>query len=77
MINRILKKVTNTSNEKMFSYPVCSILFGLSLIPLNVSQIRFIENTVYKFMIIGLIFIVCILLLIFANIKLKLKKGKT
>lgn len=61
----------------MLSYPVCAILFGLALIPLNVSQIRFIENTVYKFMIIGLIFIVCILLLIFANIKFKLKKGKT
>lgn len=61
----------------MLSYPVCSILFGLSLIPLNVSQIRYIENTLYKFMIIGLILVACVFILIFANIKLKLKKGKT
>lgn len=77
MINRILKKITNISNEKMLSYPICSILFGLALIPLNVAQIRFIENTIYKFMIIGIIFIACIILLLLANIKFKLKKGKT
>lgn len=70
------KKVSHVVNEKMFSYPICCILFGMSLIPLNVSQIKFIEDTLYKFTIIGFVFIFCLVVLFLANIKFKLKKGK-
>ncbi len=69
LINRIIKKITNISNEKMLSFSTCSILFGLALIPLNMSHIHFIEDTVYRFMVIGFIFGIGILLLIWANIK--------
>ena len=74
-INRILKKITNISNEKMFSYPICSILFAMSLIPLNVSNIKFIEDTLYKIMIIGLVFGISFFIMILANVKYKIKKG--
>ena len=76
MINRILQKITNIQNQKMLSFSVISIFFGLCLIPFNVELSRFIENTVYRYMIIGLIFIVCFIILIGANIKFKFKKGR-
>lgn len=74
LINRIAKKITNISNEKMLSFSTCSILFGLALIPLNMSHIHFIEDTIYRFMVIGFIFGIGILLLIWANIKYRKEK---
>lgn len=75
LINRITKKIINISNEKMLSFSTCSILFGLSLIPLDVSQIHFIENIVYKFVIIGFMFGIGIIILILANIKFRKVKA--
>jgi spore germination protein (amino acid permease) len=75
LINRIIKKLTNISNEKMISYSTCSILFGLSLIPLNIAQVTFIENIIYRYVILGFIFGIGLILLIFASIKNKIKKG--
>ncbi len=69
LINRIIKKITNISNEKMLSYPICSILFGLTLIPVNISQIHFIENTLYKYLILAFMFGVGIIILVLANLK--------
>lgn len=71
LINRIIKKVTNASDEKMLSFSTCSILFGLSLIPLNISQIHFVENILYRFIIIGFMFGLGIIILILSNIKLR------
>ncbi len=69
IINKIVKKLTNISNEKMFSFTNCSILFGLTLIPFNVSDIHFIENIVYRYAILGFMFGLGIIILIIANIK--------
>ena len=68
-INRTIKKLFNISNEKMITFSSCSTLFGLSLIPLNVSQIHFIENTIYRYIVLAFIFIIGIVLLILANMK--------
>ena len=73
LINRIIKKIIPVTNEKMLSYSTCSILFGLSLIPINISHIHFIEDTLYRFLIIGFAFVLGIIILILANIK-KLKQ---
>ena len=67
LINRIIKK--NISNEKMLTFSTCSLLFGLALIPLYMSHIHFIEDTIYRYMVIGFIFGLGIILLIWANIK--------
>lgn len=72
IINRIIKKMTNISNEKMITFSTCSILFGLTLVPFNISQIHFIENVLYRYVILGFMFGLGIILLILAN----LKKGK-
>ncbi len=73
MINRIIKKIVPVSNEKMLSYSTCSLLFGLSLIPINISHIHFIEDTLYRYLIIGFAFVLGIIILVLANIK-KLKQ---
>lgn len=69
LINRIIKKIINISNEKMLTFSTCSLLFGFALIPLNMSHIHFIEDTIYRYMVIGFIFGLGIILLIWANIK--------
>ena len=68
-INRTVKKLINVSNEKMISFSTCSTLFGLSLIPLNVAQIQYIENTIYRYIVLVSIFVVGIGVLVMANIK--------
>ena len=69
LINRIIKKLTNISNEKMLTFPICSILIGLTLIPINVSQIHFIESTLYKYLVLGFMFGISLVILILANFK--------
>lgn len=69
MINRIIKKVVPVSNEKMLSYSTCGILFGIALIPVNISHIHFIEDTLYRYLIIGFTFVLGTIILILANLK--------
>lgn len=73
MINRIINKVIPVSNEKMLSYSTCNLLFGISLIPINISHIHFVEDTLYRYLIIGFAFVLGIIILVLAN----LKKAKT
>ncbi len=75
LINRVLKKLTNVSNEKMLTFSTTSIFFGLCLVPFNIAISRFMENVVYRYLIIGLIFIGCFMILLLANLKFKFKKG--
>lgn len=75
IINRIIKKVSNISNEKMLTFSTCSILFGLALIPFNIAQLNFIENTIYRYSILIFMFGIGTCLLILSNIKLLRKKG--
>ena len=69
LINRILKKILNISNSSMLSYSTCSILLGLTLIPINIAKIHFIESTVYKYVVLGFMFGISFIILILANIK--------
>lgn len=75
VINRIIKKVSNISNEKMLTFSTCSILFGLTLIPFNIAQLNFIENTIYRYVILIFMLGIGVGLLILSNIKLLRKKG--
>lgn len=75
IINRIIKKVSKISNEKMLTFSICSILFGLALIPFNIAQLNFIENTIYRYVILIFMLGIGIGLLILSNIKLLRKKG--
>lgn len=77
LVNRIFKKLFNVSNERMISFSICSILLGLSILPLNSTQIHFLEKTFYRYLILGIVFGLELLILIFANIKFKMKGKKT
>lgn len=74
-INRIIRKLTNIFDEKIITFSTCSILLGIGLLPLNIAQIKFLENNFYKYMIIIIGFIFTILISVLANVKFKFKKG--
>ncbi len=75
MINRVFKKLTNVTDEKLVSLSTTSIFFGLCLLPFNVAISRFMENNIYRYLIIGITFIGCFIILVLANLKFKFKKG--
>lgn len=74
MINRIIEKCIHLTDSKILTYSSISILFGLCLIPFNIAISRFIDNRIYRYLIIILIFLICFAIMILANIKVKFKK---
>lgn len=75
IINRIIKKISNISNEKMLTFSTCSILFGLTIIPFNIAQLNFVEDIIYRYVILIFMLGIGVVLLILSNIKLFQKKG--
>lgn len=75
MINRIFQKITNIQDQKIISFSIVSIFFGLCLLPFNTEICHFIENVIYRYLIIGLSFGLCFIILILGNLKFKFKKG--
>lgn len=75
MINRIIKKIFPVSNEKMLSYSTCGLLFAIALIPVNISHIHFIEDTLYRYLIIGFTFGLGLIILLLANFKKRKSKN--
>ena len=74
----IFKKITNIQYSKWVIGLIASICFGIALIPQDLKQISFLENNVYKYIILILVIGVGLGILIFANIKhliLQKKKG--
>lgn len=70
---KILKNLTNIQNSRFIAITFSIILFIAGLIPKNIYEIFFIENSLYKNFVILFIFIFNILILLFANFK-KLNK---
>ena len=75
-INLIFSKITNISDKSMFSYIVCMLLFGICLYPFNIALIKFLENIVLKYAIIGVTFIISPLILILGHLKFNIKSRK-
>lgn len=71
----IFKKITNTKDTKPLSFCFGGLLLAVALIPQNVSQIKFAESTIYKYCVIIITFIICISILILANIKKRRNKS--
>lgn len=69
LINNIFKELVNITNENMLIGSFGLITFGVSLIPKNLVQIRFLENTVYKYSAIFMVFIFSFIVLLFAYTK--------
>lgn len=68
---KVFKKTTNTTASSPMIYCFASILFGVALLEKNISQIRFLENHVFKWACIIIVFILSISILYLANLKKK------
>lgn len=69
LITTILKKLGNLNSKSALTYPVSSLLFIVAILPRGMDEIRFIENYVFKYFSLILLFVISFLILIFANIK--------
>ncbi len=72
------KKITNIKHKSPMVFCFSSILFVISMLPSNVSDIRFFENEFYRYASIIFVFFICSAILVTAYIKKKreLKKGE-
>lgn len=72
-ITKIMQKIGNLNARFPPSYATAGLIFIVALLPKGEVEIRFIQNTLYKYSTIGLVFVVSFLILVFANIKYKKK----
>ena len=68
-ITKINKKSLNIEKHSFILYITAILIFFIAMIPQNVAQIRFLENTVYKYSALIIVFGYNIILLIIANLK--------
>lgn len=71
----IFKKIANLSTSKPLVLSFGLLVFAIALFPKNTSISIFLENTVYKYLVLGIIFILSITILLLANLKKKRLKG--
>lgn len=69
--NIILKKIGNFNSEFILAYPISALIFIVAIIPNGILQVRFIENYVFKYFTLILVFGISFIVLILANIKHK------
>ena len=72
----IFQKITNTRKSQVMAYFFTSLLYFGALIPRNISQFKFIEDVIYKYFSIILIFFISMGILILANLKYHRKNMK-
>ncbi len=73
--NRILKKLVNLKTHKEIAYSICAIIFSLALSFANLSTIKFMQNEILRYFVITLVFVISLIILILANLKLKKEKS--
>ena len=71
IVATIFKKITKIKHDREMVYSIASLIFVFSFIYNDIAIIKFIQNIVFKYVTIILVFIISLIILIFANIKLK------
>lgn len=71
----IFKKIANLTNSKPLVLNFGLLIFAIALLPKNSATSIFLENTVYKYLVIGFVFIFSLIILLLANFKKKKMKG--
>lgn len=71
----IFKKVSNISNPKMMTFCFSLLMFGIGMISHNIDIARFIHGTIYKYYELILVFVISLVILIIANLKIR-KRNK-
>ena len=72
----IFKKIAKTTHAKPLAYFFASMLFALALAPENISQVKFIEDVIFKYFSLTIVFLISSIILILANIKYHRKNMK-
>lgn len=72
----IFQKITNIQSTKWIYGLLTAIVFGMCLLPVNMEQLAFISNVVYKYIILVLVICLSIGILVFANIKFLIQQRK-
>lgn len=75
LVNRIFKKLTNIENHKEMTYSICFIVFSIALAFKGIDDMKFIQNTILKYTVISLVFVMSLVILILANLKYKKEKA--
>lgn len=70
------KSFTNITNQNVSIYTISALIFGLALLPKNVVEVNFLENTILKVLVLVLLFGFPLILFILANLKYKLKNKR-
>ena len=73
IILEIFKKIANTKDERGMNLFFLNILLGFSILFNNYQSLQSINDIFYKYVVSGLIFIVCPIILVLANIKSKVQ----
>lgn len=73
---RIAQKITIIRNRNILIYFFSSLVLIVSLTPKNLVEINLFEENIYKYMVLYFILGTCFGILLFANIKRKLKNSK-
>lgn len=73
---RIFQKLLNFEYTKWYTALFSAFIFGFALIPKNMYELIFVENIVYQYVVLILIFGISLALLVFANIKYNLLEKK-
>lgn len=66
---KVLDKLFTFENKKQTIYPIISILFGICLLTDKFYIIKLLENAVFKYFSIILIFAICLIILVLGNLK--------
>ena len=70
---KVVQKISIIRNRNLIISMFCLIILGISIIPKNLVQINFFETNIYKYMVLYFILSAGIFILIFANLKCRLK----
>ncbi len=73
---RVFQKLLNFEYTKWYTALFCLFIFGFALVPKNMYELIFVENVIYQYVVLILIFGVSLALLVFANIKYNLLEKK-
>lgn len=68
-ITNIARKIGNLHSRFPLTYALSTLLFIVAIIFKDITQIRFIQDNVFKYFTIILVFVISFLILVFANIK--------
>ena len=71
LITNIFKQLTSIKDNTEMIYSTVSIIFSIALIFENIANIKFMQEVVFKYIVIILVFIITPIILILANLKFK------